>query len=160
MAGRARKDKAAHVPTSDLEGRLVDRIFRYHTDTTRAIESVAKDMRSLQNAVVDALQPARGASNEFGPRVLDEAPTPTKGDGRKTLPVLDLDRDPWKHRSATMRCRTCMWFAPKETYADQEIDGIPGDVGRCRRHAPTMSGYPVVFQKDWCGDHKLDESRL
>jgi len=27
--------------------------------------------------------------------------------------------------------------------------------GRCRRHAPTMTGYPVVFENDSCGDHKL-----
>lgn len=32
-------------------------------------------------------------------------------------------------------------------------------VGRCRRHAPTMNGYPVVYETDWCGDHKLDETR-
>ena len=31
-------------------------------------------------------------------------------------------------------------------------------VGRCRRHAPTMNGYPVVFVQDWCGDHKLNEN--
>jgi hypothetical protein len=34
-----------------------------------------------------------------------------------------------------------------------------GSLGRCRRHAPTMSGYPVVFKNDWCGDHKLDETK-
>lgn len=33
-------------------------------------------------------------------------------------------------------------------------------LGRCRRHAPTMSGYPVVFPSDWCGEHKLDETKL
>lgn len=62
--------------------------------------------------------------------------------------MSDEDRDPWVHRSEHMRCRTCMWFAPKK-----------GQVGRCRRHAPTMDGYPVVFESDWCGDHKLDEGR-
>jgi len=59
----------------------------------------------------------------------------------------EVPRDPWVHRSAGMRCRTGMWFVLK---ADQ--------VGRCRRHAPTMSGYPVVLVTDWCGDHKLDET--
>jgi hypothetical protein len=34
------------------------------------------------------------------------------------------------------------------------------DIGRCRRHAPTMTGYPVVFVNDWCGDHKLNENAL
>lgn len=33
-------------------------------------------------------------------------------------------------------------------------------IGRCRRRAPTMSGYPVVFLADWCGDHKLDENKV
>ena len=58
-------------------------------------------------------------------------------------------RDPWIHRSTGMKCRTCMWFAPKAA-----------SLGRCRRHAPTMNGYPVVFESDWCGDHKLDEEKL
>lgn len=54
--------------------------------------------------------------------------------------------DPWKHRSERMRCATCMWFVMKA-----------GELGRCRRRAPTISGYPAVFVNDWCGDHKLDE---
>ena len=58
-----------------------------------------------------------------------------------------VGKDPWAHRSEGMKCRTCMWFAQKGSSV----------VGRCRRHAPTMSGYPVVFDSDWCGDHKLDE---
>lgn len=62
-----------------------------------------------------------------------------------------MSDDPWKHRSAGMRCASCMFFAPK---APRE------DFGRCRRHAPTMSGFPAVFATDWCGDHKLDESKL
>ncbi len=33
-------------------------------------------------------------------------------------------------------------------------------LGRCRRRAPTMNGYPAVFENDWCGDHKLDENKL
>jgi len=57
--------------------------------------------------------------------------------------------DPWVHRSAGMRCKTCMWYVEK----------APGFIGRCRRHAPTMGGYPVVFPTDWCGDHKLDETK-
>lgn len=60
------------------------------------------------------------------------------------------ESDPWRHRSRNMRCRTCMWFNPK---------GDNG-VGRCRRHAPSMNGYPVVMVTDWCGDHKLDEKTV
>ena len=58
--------------------------------------------------------------------------------------------DNWKHRSKEMSCKTCMWFVPKGD----------GKLGRCRKHAPTMSGYPAVFASDWCGDHKLDEERV
>lgn len=58
--------------------------------------------------------------------------------------------DPWAHRSQGMRCQTCMWYAPKGS----------GVIGRCRRHAPTMNGYPVVYPNDWCGDHKLNEETL
>lgn len=58
--------------------------------------------------------------------------------------------DPWAHRSENMSCKTCMWYVIKGTKV----------IGRCRRHAPTMSGYPVVFETDWCGDHKLDETAI
>jgi hypothetical protein len=64
--------------------------------------------------------------------------------------------DPWLHRSQGMRCRTCMFFVAKAT---PEPVGDRGDLGRCRRHAPTMSGFPAVFEADWCGDHKLDEQK-
>jgi len=57
-----------------------------------------------------------------------------------------VNDDPWQHRIAGMRCSTCMWFVEKAN-----------GVGRCRRHAPTMNGYPVVYLSDWCGDHKFDE---
>jgi hypothetical protein len=66
-------------------------------------------------------------------------------------------QDPWRHRSDNMKCKTCMWFVEKQTSAVQREDRI---IGRCRRHAPTMNGYPVVFSSDWCGDHKLDEEKL
>lgn len=68
--------------------------------------------------------------------------------------------DNWKHRNRGMQCRTCMWFAAKvsEENPDGSVDAIT--VGRCRRHAPTMNGYPVVFLSDWCGDHKLDETKI
>lgn len=69
--------------------------------------------------------------------------------------------DPWAHRSAGMRCQTCMWFVPKKT--ERVVAGpepANGALGRCRRHAPTMGGFPAVFEADWCGDHKLDEAKV
>jgi len=65
-------------------------------------------------------------------------------------------RDPWVHRSKGMLCTTCMWFVPKVGDGPQPCPPAVPAVGRCRRHAPTMNGYPVVFRSDWCGDHKLD----
>lgn len=63
--------------------------------------------------------------------------------------------DPWKHRSFGMRCATCMWFMLK----GEPVEGRRV-FGRCRRHAPTMSGFPAAFGDDWCGDHKLDENKM
>ena len=57
--------------------------------------------------------------------------------------------DNWIHRSEKMRCATCMYFVPKTAL-----------IGRCRRHAPTMAGWPANFPTDWCGDHKLDENKI
>ena len=72
-----------------------------------------------------------------------------------------MDEDNWKLRSLGMRCRTCMFFVPKivNTVPDPEVIEGPG-IGRCRRHSPTMGGWPVMFPADWCGDHKLDENKI
>lgn len=80
-----------------------------------------------------------------------------------TTPTENID--PWEHRSTRMRCSTCMWFALKrptseDVYYDEREATAPAQVGRCRRHAPTMTGYPVVFSNDWCGDHKLNENAI
>lgn len=69
-----------------------------------------------------------------------------------------MSNDPWKHRSEGMKCKTCMWFAKK--LADIDPGADEKLIGRCRRHAPTMNGYPVVFPNDWCGDHKLNEEAV
>lgn len=72
-----------------------------------------------------------------------------------------MSNDPWKHRSAGMTCTTCMWFVKKDvpSKAGDPTDDR-GPLGRCRRHAPTMNGFPAVFGTDWCGDHKLDETKI
>jgi len=67
-----------------------------------------------------------------------------------------MDKDNWKHRSKGMRCGGCMYFVPKVKLDESR----PSQVGRCRRNAPTMNGWPVLFDKDWCGAHKLDEEKL
>lgn len=69
-----------------------------------------------------------------------------------------MDNDNWKHRSKGMKCRTCMWFVYKVGVSEGEV--TDNALGRCRKHAPTMNGYPGVFATDWCGDHKLDENKI
>jgi hypothetical protein len=44
-----------------------------------------------------------------------------------------------------------MYYAPK---------GVGDKIGRCRRNAPTIKGFPVVFPFDWCGEHKIDENKI
>lgn len=54
--------------------------------------------------------------------------------------------DKWD-RKTNFCCGTCAYYVPKQG---------DSDIGRCRRNAPTMAGYPVVFEYvDWCGEHKL-----
>ena len=88
------------------------------------------------------------------------APDPVwEDDERPKIIIKKIPDDPWRHRATGMRCKTCMFFVAKATYdlpADKELVST---LGRCRRHAPTLSGYPAVFLADWCGDHKLDENK-
>ncbi len=66
--------------------------------------------------------------------------------------------DNWKHRNANMKCRTCMYFVEKTADTRQASDDR-GGLGRCRRNAPTMKGWPALFDNDWCGEHKIDENK-
>jgi hypothetical protein len=52
-----------------------------------------------------------------------------------------------------------MWFVAKFSNTPVKPDNHK-IIGRCRKHAPTMSGYPAVYPTDWCGDHKLDENKI
>ena len=62
------------------------------------------------------------------------------------------EEDNWAHRSVSMRCGSCMVFVKKK--------GLITGLGRCRRNAPTLGGWPAVFESDWCGAHKLDENAI
>jgi len=64
-----------------------------------------------------------------------------------------ISDDPWKNRSKGIKCKTCMWFVKKENSNNSTV-------GRCRKNAPTMGGYPVVFEIEWCGAHKLNENAI
>ena len=63
--------------------------------------------------------------------------------------------DKWDRKTGFC-CMTCMYYVPKKTKKTNFTDPEEEEVGRCRRHSPTMLGYPTVYaQFDWCGDHKL-----
>ncbi len=62
--------------------------------------------------------------------------------------------DHWENRRDNMVCATCIFFVLKRNQDPK------GQIGRCRKRAPTLGGYPVVYKADWCGDHKLDENKL
>ena len=68
-----------------------------------------------------------------------------------------MSEDPWKHRSEGMRCRTCVFYVIKKAYEAAENGK---ELGRCRATYPTMKGFPAVFPDDWCGYHRLDETKI
>lgn len=61
--------------------------------------------------------------------------------------------DKWD-RKTDFGCSSCMFYVPKKQHSTSGDPTAPSCEGRCRRHAPTMKGYPVVFLEDWCGEHK------
>lgn len=81
------------------------------------------------------------------------APEPNFEEEELPFEEEELPEDPWKGRSQGMRCTTCMFYVEKKSSTGVEI-------GRCRRNAPTMKGYPAVFPTDWCGEHRIDEEKL
>jgi hypothetical protein len=105
-----------------------------------------------------------------GESFLNQTPARARPVGEESGPHIDpedllqvtieknLD-DPWRHRAVGMRCKTCMFYVAKATYDLASDKELVSTLGRCRRRAPTMSGYPAVFTTDWCGDHKLDENK-
>lgn len=67
--------------------------------------------------------------------------------------------DRWD-RKTDFGCASCMFWVPKQ---EHKVVGHPTplpsigtiQLGRCRRNAPTMKGYPVVYADGWCGEHKI-----
>ena len=59
--------------------------------------------------------------------------------------------DKWD-RKTNFTCISCMYCVPKKSNTNKDVE----EIGRCRRNAPTMKGYPVIKPYfDWCGEHKL-----
>ncbi len=134
-------------------------------------EELTRVQVRLDNSVVHGIQPGE-LKRTLGlnvPETEDRFDAANKGsDGElRTMMGQDVEPepdeiapepdDPWAHRTVGMRCRTCMWFVGKPGEVKQAGTSTIQDFtkGRCRRRCPTMNGYPVVFEHDWCGDHKL-----
>lgn len=104
-------------------------------------------------------QPGTSGGESLKSTLITPFPPPEPYGGPYTTPSEELpnmkpaQKDNWVHRAENMRCRTCMFFVEKGL-------GCCPVVGRCRRRAPTMQGWPVMFADDWCGDHKLDENKV
>ncbi len=54
--------------------------------------------------------------------------------------------DNWNSRLIQFLCKSCTFYVIRD-----------GQLGRCRKHAPSHNGWPAVFETDWCGDHKLNK---
>ena len=72
-----------------------------------------------------------------------------------------MARDNWKNRGDGIVCNCCMFYVPKEKPDAVMVSGyVETSIGRCRRHAPTLEGYPAVYISDWCGDHKMNTEHI
>ncbi len=99
-------------------------------------------------------------SKAFGRSLMEDEIPEQRARNRVVAQRLD-ELDPWKHRSQHMRCRTCMYWVPKVPLDKPDPELLThSQLGRCRRHAPTMGGYPATYDADWCGDHKMDETKI
>jgi hypothetical protein len=136
----------------------------------QALEPIARRMRALEEHILDLkglAEPANdvGPGDTLGRSVMEDELERSRSKNRivgegleraareiKTLPVFDN----WQHRSAGMRCSTCMFYVPKAGLGPSPLNGEQlVERGRCRRHAPSMNGWPVLLPSDWCGEHKL-----
>lgn len=60
-----------------------------------------------------------------------------------------MKKDNWVAGAERHTCKFCLWFKPK-------TNGL----GRCIFNAPTIKGFPAVYETDTCGQHKLDDKKL
>jgi hypothetical protein len=161
MEAKSTTDKEVRAFHRDVKGQVDDIL-----DSVNRRLALLEDLGPRPRGPLDA--PTVAGDYEGGSQTSMRAPDPldrveTDVGGalhrlrNRTLPVVA--EDPWRHRAKGMSCGTCMWYVPKAVTVEKGRD-VPPELGRCRRHAPTMGGYPAVFPADWCGDHKLDETKL
>lgn len=83
----------------------------------------------------------------------------TDGSMVNKCPEPEQIRDNWRNRKDRMICARCIWYSSKSFNESGRVQLTP--IGRCRRHAPCQAviGWPTVYDSDWCGDFKLDETK-
>lgn len=124
----------------------------YISVSTRDVEA----LRTAAGSIPDPAAPGEPDEYAFGRSPLDHPERQEAEQARNELGRLLAGaayahhEDPWRHRSENMRCKTCMFYVPKD----------PPTLGRCRRRAPTLDGWPAVTPRDWCGEHKVDEGKI
>jgi hypothetical protein len=157
------RPKLATAAAVENLNEIVQHTTRQLSKETEALRMELRELRAF--TMRELANPVRGRHDE-GPvagTLGDVAQEIPAGDGRtKSFETQAIRKgaswaDPWQHRSMGMRCSTCMFHAPKGfglNPAEPKGDRIL--LGRCRRHAPVLGGFPVVVSEtDWCGDHKL-----
>ncbi len=97
-------------------------------------------------------------NQDLAKQKMTDLPDEKMADTGTDKPAGELHADMWVHRSAKMKCNTCMFWVKKHSDMGARIGKIP--LGRCRKAAPTLNGWPAVYAEDWCGDHKLDEEKI
>lgn len=111
---------------------------------TDSLECLARHIEVVHALVGIVSDPGKLGDPAIKPANLD----PDQGARVNPAP----DGDEWGDRAKNMRCNTCMAFKAKR--------GNIGGVGRCRHNAPTIKGFPVVYENGWCLDHKINENRV
>ena len=135
--GKKELDIFSGIGDSNLRKAQLD-INAREAEITRRLEQAHKDIQSKGGEYFDTV------------KELYEK-TPGKVHHVPAGALSHIPADPWAHKSEGMRCSSCMWFV---------IKGESKRIGRCRRHAPTMGGFPVAYTIDWCGDHRLDSDKV
>lgn len=148
------------------EGPLDAEPAQQSLDETRKKSSILEAMENVNRIRAEGPIPARYPGDKI-PGVEYSGPVPYPFPNMPTgvkwaAETAREQLDPWANRQNRMRCATCIFFAPKPPAANPltESQVPPYHIGRCRRHAPAMGGYPLTLVNDWCGDHRLDENKV
>lgn len=129
-------------------GRYIKEVNDYRAGIEREREALKKIMIDPESDLFRCMNEAK--------TYMDKVLPPKKlGMPKNHVGHISLDeKDNWSHRSAGMKCNTCIWFVIKEIEDEKKPH-----LGRCRKHCPSMNGFVPVYDTDWCGDHRLDENK-